>query len=158
MSDVHSCQLQKFSKFSRGNCLLFSFEMWYTCSSKWKEAIPLFYIFFTIFLRVCFKISGSHFPIWNFLANGLMNLTENWPRASLKAYTQFPGIFPAIQKYSIYHGTLLVHNCMEFWGLWDRQQCGGMYGVSQRRSMFGVETQEYSGDGGWRLCPLTLPH
>ena len=51
---------------------------------------------------------------------------------------------------------------MEFQGggglggwLWDRLWCGGTYGVPLRRSMFGVCAREFSGDDGWKLCPLT---
>ena len=42
-------------------------------------------------------------------------------------------------------------------GLWGHLQYGGMYGVSHRRSMFGVWVQEFSGDECRRLCPLTEP-
>ena len=40
-------------------------------------------------------------------------------------------------------------------GLWDRRRCGGTYGVSLRRSMFGVDAQGFSGDNCRKLCPLT---
>ena len=39
--------------------------------------------------------------------------------------------------------------------MWDRLRCGGMYGVSLRQSTFGVCAQEFSGDDGRKLCPLT---
>ena len=41
-------------------------------------------------------------------------------------------------------------------GLWDHCRCGGTYGVSQWRNMFRVVIWEYSGDGGRKLCPLTV--
>ena len=41
-------------------------------------------------------------------------------------------------------------------GLWGRLRYGGMYGVSHRRSMFGVWVWEFSGDECRRLCPLTV--
>ena len=40
-------------------------------------------------------------------------------------------------------------------GLWARLWYGGMYGVSHRRSIFGVWVREFSGDACRRLCPLT---
>ena len=43
-------------------------------------------------------------------------------------------------------------------GLWGRLWYGGMYGVSHRRSIFGVWVREFSGDACRRLCPLTVVH
>ena len=40
-------------------------------------------------------------------------------------------------------------------GLWGRLRYEGMYGVSHRRSIFGVWVREFSGDACQRLCPLT---
>ena len=43
-------------------------------------------------------------------------------------------------------------------GLWGCLRYGGMYGVSHRRSIFGVWVREFSGDACRRLCPLTGDH
>ena len=90
--------------------LLFSFETWYTCSSQWKEVIPLFSIFFMMFLRDCFKISGSHFPIWNYLANGSMNLRWISLKIDHKLPSRHTHDFRPFSQPSKNYGTLLVHD------------------------------------------------
>ena len=40
-------------------------------------------------------------------------------------------------------------------GLCDHLRCGGTYGISLRRSVFGVSARGFSGDDCRRLCPLT---
>jgi len=85
--------------FFRENHLISRFETWWADCSPWKEVIALFFIFFLALLGVPARNFGTISVFRHFLHNGLWDLAEIWPEASLNVSARFPATFPAINEF-----------------------------------------------------------
>jgi len=79
--------------------LISCFKTWWADCSPWKEAIVLFFIFFLALLGVLARNFGTISVFQHFLHNGLWDLAEIWPEASLDVSACFPATFPAINEF-----------------------------------------------------------